>query len=195
MSSKVYIYLARGVDMTNEEGSASLIDRIVIRDLEERDMPFVVEKGFLELARHKVKVMSVGRKQEVLGWQTEVARAMARKKQAIAASLLASGFEERTIGYCMWDLTPSLVKDYEFKMANLSFLYVDESYRGKGVGKALVKEAARRVIGRVPGIEVNLLLWNRGLLVHAAGFYESIGFKEIGRFEYGCYDLDRILGK
>ena len=57
----------------------------------------------------------------------------------------------------------------------LGRLAVDRSWRGRGLGRALVQDAGRRVIGAADAIGI------RGLIVHALSadaktFYEKIGF-------------------
>ena len=85
---------------------------------------------------------------------------------ALASSAVAA---ERTTGRLrrnMPDPIPAVV---------LARLAVDRSHQGKGLGRALVQDAGRRVLNAADAIGI------RGLLVHALddtarGFYERLGF-------------------
>ena len=77
----------------------------------------------------------------------------------------------------------------------LEDLYVHESHRGKGVGKALLAELAKIAVARNCGrLEWAVLDWN----VDAIGFYEKLGARP--NSEWTVYrltgeSLDQLAGK
>lgn len=107
--------------------------------------------------------------------------------EAVASVLIAEaggGDTTRIVGYAIF--VPSIAT---FKMKPglwLEDLYVDEAYRGRGIGKALIQEVIE--IARKKGyarVDWTVLDWN----VNAVEFYESLGATLLGDWRLCRFDL------
>lgn len=80
--------------------------------------------------------------------------------------------EERVVGFvCFHRTSGFLARDVAIGF--ISYLYVDQSYRGRGIGRRLMERAEQELADRgVDVVELEVLADNRPALA----FYESVGY-------------------
>lgn len=90
----------------------------------------------------------------------------------VAETALVAEIEGAVVGFACLRVTRSLC--YDFALAELTELYVEEGYRRRGVGRALIEQAERVAQGR--GAEsLTLLTGDQNLT--AQEFYRSLGYQ------------------
>lgn len=78
------------------------------------------------------------------------------------------------IGTCRYS---PMEKAGEYLIGRIAVHY---SYRGKGIGSALVREAERRILAQTAPHRLNGTLFHIGAQVRAIPFYESLGYVPVG---------------
>lgn len=106
----------------------------------------------------------------------DVARRLARLAASDADLLLVAELEGRVVGLAGLHVSPSL--EYDLDAAKVSAIAVDELYRRRGIGEALM--AAVEAEARARGC-VLLFLTTAERRKDAHAFYRRIGFEETGR--------------
>ncbi len=96
------------------------------------------------------------------------------KAKPLAETALVAEVEGEVIGFACLRVTRSLC--YDFALAELTELYVDESHRRHGAGRALIERAER--IAQQQGAE-SLMLLTGGKNLTAQEFYRSVEYQEL----------------
>ena len=96
------------------------------------------------------------------------------KAKPLAETALVAEVEGEVIGFACLRVTRSLC--YDFALAELTELYVDESHRRHGAGRALIERAER--IAQQQGAE-SLMLLVGGKNLTAQEFYRSVEYQEL----------------
>ena len=113
-----------------------------------------------------------------LGYPTEGPAVEARLERLIIVGdrVVVAELEEQVVGLAQLHVSPSI--EYERPAAKISALVVDESHRGRGIGRALVNamEAEARV--RRSAL---LFLTTAAQREDAHEFYRRLGLEETGR--------------
>ncbi|HWP42771.1 MAG TPA: GNAT family N-acetyltransferase [Blastocatellia bacterium] len=104
----------------------------------------------------------------------DTAQQVAARIKAIplAETALVAELEGSVVGFACLRITRSLC--YDFALAELTELYVEEGYRRRGVGRALVEQAER--LAQERGAASLILLVGRENL-SGQEFYRSIGYQ------------------
>jgi len=78
-----------------------------------------------------------------------------------------------------------------FTIININFLWVSESHRSQGLGKALIQQI--EIEAKSNGIE-NICV--ETYTFQAVGFYSKLGFQEVGRYtDYPKRGIDKVMLK
>ena len=114
---------------------------------------------------------------------SEVAVAVELVQEALAKGAVASGYYfifagrgGRTIGYICYGPIPCTISSY-----NLYWIAVHPDFQGKGLGKALMREAEKRIIA-AGGARIYIDTSYKAEYEDTRAFYESLG-----------YELDALL--
>ena len=114
-----------------------------------------------------------------LGYPTTVdavVRRVARLAASDADRLVVAELDERVVGLA--SIHVSLAIEYDKPAAKLSAIVVDERYRRRGIGEALVETMETE--GRVRGCCL-IFLTTAERRCRAHDFYRRLGFEETGR--------------
>ena len=130
----------------------------------------------LELAKPKdakvIGVMSRDLIEYGLGWSWTPARVY-RHIQSANSMVLVARAEQTVRGFAILQMMG--------KHANLSLLAVDPSFQGQGIGRDLVKFVEQAIA--TAGI-ATIFLELREINEEALTFYQSLGYREIGRIPH-----------
>lgn len=94
------------------------------------------------------------------------------KAKPLAETALVAELEGTIVGFACLRVTRSIC--YDFALAELTELYVDESFRRRGVGRALIEQAES--VAQEQGAE-SLMLLTGGKNRAAQEFYRSSGYR------------------
>lgn len=103
---------------------------------------------------------------------TEQQVAARMKANPLAEIAFVAELEGIIVGFACLRVTRSIC--YEFALAELTELYIEESYRRRGVGRALIEQAER--VAQEQGAE-SLMLLTGGKNLTAQEFYRSLGYQ------------------
>ena len=96
------------------------------------------------------------------------------KAKPLAETALVAKVEGEVVGFACLRVTRSLC--YDFALAELTELYVEESHQRRGAGNASTERAER--ITQQQGAE-SLMLLTAGKNLTAQEFYRSVGYQEL----------------
>lgn len=100
---------------------------------------------------------------------------------------LIAEFDDKAVGYLLYHF--GYDTDYSRRVVYVVDLYVDEAYRGHGIGKALMKEASDAA-QRQGATALCWGVYERN--EHALRFYESLGARYIKGIHLMSIDVDAI---
>jgi GNAT superfamily N-acetyltransferase len=120
----------------------------------------------------------IARLLEQLGYPTGAAQVRARLERLaiVGDRVVVAELDGRVVGSAHVQVSPALER--ERPVARIGALVVDESYRRRGVGAALVASAEAEA--RLRGCEV-LILTTAEARDDAHAFYEQLAFEQTGR--------------
>jgi len=76
-----------------------------------------------------------------------------------------------------------------FSVININYLWVSESYRSQGLGKALIQRV--ELESKIYGVEK---IFVETYTFQAVNFYLKLGFKEVGRYtDYPKVGIDKVM--
>jgi ribosomal protein S18 acetylase RimI-like enzyme len=114
---------------------------------------------------------------------SEVAVAVELVQEALAKGAVASGYyfifagrDGRTIGYICYGPIPCTISSY-----NLYWIAVHPDFQGRGLGKALMREAEKRIVA-AGGSRIYIDTSYKAQYEDTRAFYQSLG-----------YELDAVL--
>jgi [ribosomal protein S18]-alanine N-acetyltransferase len=90
---------------------------------------------------------------------------------------------ERVVGYCIYYLKPVISSGGFKKQAVICSIAIDRNFRGKGIGKKLLKESIKEM--RLNKIS-SIILYVSKNNVPAIRLYEKMGFLTTGQIENIC---------
>lgn len=94
------------------------------------------------------------------------------KAKPLAEVAFVAELEGTIFGFACLRITRSIC--YDFALAELTEIYVEETYRRRGVGRALIEQAER--VAQEQGAE-NLMLLTGGKNLTAQEFYRSLDYQ------------------
>lgn len=100
---------------------------------------------------------------------------------------LIAEFDDKAVGYLLYHF--GYDTDYSRRVVYVVDLYVDEAYRGHGIGKALMKEASDAA-QREGATALSWGVYERNEL--ALRFYESLGARYVKGIHIMSIDVDAI---